>query len=56
VVDTTGEERTMQTDVWYDLVLLELTGTDPLKERLREAEAVQLPPPAEPGAAEPPTS
>lgn len=43
----------MQTDVWYDLMLLELTGIDPLNERLREAEAVQMPPPAEPGAAEP---
>jgi len=42
VVETTGEERTMQTDVWYDLVLLELTETDPLSERLREAEEVQM--------------
>ncbi|MGH7312007.1 MAG: hypothetical protein ACREJV_02460 [Candidatus Rokuibacteriota bacterium] len=52
MVDTTGEERAMHTDVWYDLVLLELTGTDPLSERLREAEAVQMPS-AEPDVVEP---
>jgi len=43
----------MQTNVWYDLVLLELTGTDSLNERLREAEAVQMAPWAEPEATEP---
>ncbi|MGH7308760.1 MAG: hypothetical protein ACREK6_08710 [Candidatus Rokuibacteriota bacterium] len=43
----------MHTDVWYDLVLLELTGDSPVDERIREAEAVQMPPPAEPEAAEP---
>jgi hypothetical protein len=53
VVDTTGEERAMHTDVWYDLVLLELIGADPVSERIREAEAVQVPPPAGPEAAEP---
>jgi hypothetical protein len=52
VVDTTGEERAMQADVWYDLVLLELAGTDPLDERLREAEAAQATPPPKPEAVE----
>ncbi|HSF06674.1 MAG TPA: hypothetical protein VLG10_12865 [Methylomirabilota bacterium] len=43
----------MQADVWYDLVLLELAGTDPLNERLREAEAAQMTtPPAQPEAVE----
>jgi hypothetical protein len=52
VVETTGEERAMHTSVWYELALLELSGTDPLRERLREAEAVQMPS-TEPEAAEP---
>ncbi|HEY7362891.1 MAG TPA: hypothetical protein VIE37_02190 [Methylomirabilota bacterium] len=42
----------MQADVWYDLVLLELAGTDPLDERLREAEAAQVTPPPKPEAVE----
>ncbi len=42
----------MHTDVWYDLVLLELIGDDPVSERLREAEAVQMPPPAKSDATE----
>jgi hypothetical protein len=52
VVDTTGEERAMQADVWYDLVLLELIGADPVSERIREAEAVQVTPPPKPEAVE----
>jgi hypothetical protein len=51
----------MHTNVWYELALLELSGDDPLRERLREAEAVQLPSAdaaaeptvVEPGAVEP---
>ena len=35
----------MHTDVWCELVLLELSGTDALVERLREAEAAQMPEP-----------
>ena len=33
----------MHTDVWYELILRELSDEDELNERLREAEAVQLP-------------
>lgn len=39
----------MQSDVWYDLVLRELTdGTDVAKERRKDAEAAQ--PAVQPGA------
>ncbi len=43
----------MHTDVWYNLVLLELIGDSSVDERIREAEAAQMPPPAKSGAAEP---
>jgi hypothetical protein len=39
----------MHTDVWYELMIRELSEEDLLSERLREAEAVYLP------AAEPET-
>jgi hypothetical protein len=43
VVETTSGEAAMHTDVWYELILRELSDEDELNERLREAEAVQLP-------------
>ncbi len=33
----------MQSDVWYELILRELSDEDLLNERIREAESVQLP-------------
>jgi hypothetical protein len=43
VVETTSGEAAMHTDMWYELILRELSDVDELNERLREAEAVQLP-------------
>jgi hypothetical protein len=42
-VETTSGEAEMHTDMWYHLMIRELSEDDLLSERLREAEAVHLP-------------